>query len=244
MFETLQYHWLKKKYPLEKGIEQALPPRQDLSHIFGKDFRDRVKGKTVLDFGCGHGLDTEEIAHLGAKLAIGLEIRADMVKANNERVQLRNCRFYTHLPAGVKADIVMSVDAFEHFDDPAFILRLMNECLADDGEIHISFGPTWFHPYGGHLFSVFPWAHLILSEKSLIRWRNLYFTDGATRFHEVAGGLNKMTISRFEKIVKDSPLEFIELDCRPMKNNPMLQKMLGREFATGAVKARLRKKRN
>ncbi len=37
------------------------------------------------------------------------------------------------------------------------------------GAVYASFGPTWYHPLGGHLFSVFPWAHPIFSEKEPIR---------------------------------------------------------------------------
>ncbi len=63
----------------------------------------------------------------------------------------------------------------------------MDAMLKPGGRLYASFGPTWFHPYGGHLFSVFPHAHLIFTERSLIRWRSDFKSDGATRFHEVAG---------------------------------------------------------
>jgi hypothetical protein len=36
-------------------------------------------------------------------------------------------------------------------------------------------------------------AHLIFKERALIRWRAGFKTDGATRFGEVAAGLNQMT---------------------------------------------------
>ncbi len=52
----------------------------------------------------------------------------------------------------------------------------MNTLLQPAGEVLVSFGPTWYHPLGGHLFSVFPWAHLIFSEKALIRWRSTFKT--------------------------------------------------------------------
>ena len=77
----------------------------------------------------------------------------------------------------------------------------MDQHLQPGGEVLVSFGPTWYHPLGGHLFSVFPWAHLIFSEKALISWRSAFKTDGATRFSEVAGGLNQMTIAKFEALV-------------------------------------------
>ena len=70
-----------------------------------------------------------------------------------------------------------------------------------DGEIWISFAWSWYHPYGGHLFSIFPWAHLVFSEECLIRWRANFKDDGATRFSEVSGGLNQITIAQFEKLI-------------------------------------------
>lgn len=75
---------------------------------------------------------------------------------------------------------------------------MMSALLEPKGEVIASFGPTWYHPLGGHLFSVFPWAHLLFSEKALLRWRSDFKTDGATHFGEVAGGLNQMTVDRFE----------------------------------------------
>ena len=66
------------------------------------------------------------------------------------------------------------------------------------GCIFVSFGPTWYHPLGGHLFSVFPWVHILLTEDALIRWRAQFKTDGARKFGEVEDGLNQMTIRRFE----------------------------------------------
>ena len=54
------------------------------------------------------------------------------------------------------ADIMTSVDAFEHFADPARILRIINMLLQPSGEVLISFGPTWYHPFGGSAILRFP----------------------------------------------------------------------------------------
>jgi hypothetical protein len=118
----------------------------------------------------------------------------------------------------------------------------MNRLLQPAGEVLVSFGPTWYHPLGGHLFSVFPWAHLIFSEKALIRWRSDYRTDGATRFSEVAGGLNQMTIERFEELVAASPLRFASLELVPIRKLRRFQNRLTREFTTSIVRCRLVKR--
>jgi SAM-dependent methyltransferase len=134
------------------------------------------------------------------------------------------------------------VDAFEHFADPAEVLRIMNTLLKPEGEVLLSFGPTWYHPLGGHGFSVFPWAHLIFSEKALIAWRSTFKTDGATRFSEVAGGLNQMTIRRLEELVTASPFRFATLDPVPIRKLRWFHNRFTREFTTAVVRCRLVKR--
>jgi SAM-dependent methyltransferase len=140
-----------------------------------------------------------------------------------------------------RADVIVSIDSFEHFADPADILRTMHDLLVPGGRVLASFGPTWYHPLGGHLFSVFPWAHLVLSEAALIRWRNDVRSDGATRFGEVAGGLNQMTIRRFVSTVGASPLTLERLECVPINKLRHLHSRLTREWTTAIVRATLRK---
>jgi hypothetical protein len=129
-----------------------------------------------------------------------------------------------------------------HFADPAGILRITNTLLPPTGEVLVSFGTTWYHPWGGHLFSVFPWAHLIFSEKALIRWRSAFRTDGATRFSEVAGGLNQMTIAKFEELIAGSPLRFASLELVPITKLRRFHNRLTREFTTAIVRCRLVKR--
>ena len=53
-------------------------------------------------------------------------------------------------------DAIVSLDGFEHFDRPGEVLDLMHGLLKPGGFVVTSFGPTWYHPLGGHLFSLFP----------------------------------------------------------------------------------------
>jgi hypothetical protein len=115
----------------------------------------------------------------------------------------------------------------------------MRKLVKDSGYVLVEFGPTWFHPHGGHLFAVFPWAHLILTEKALIRWRTDFKSDGATRFGEVAGGLNKMTIRWWEQLVSESGLEYKSYELVPIRAARRLHCRLTREFFTAIVRARL-----
>ena len=113
------------------------------------------------------------------------------------------CTFARDPDRGV--DVVVSVDGFEHFGDPGTALRTMHRLLRPGGRVLVAFGPTWLHPLGGHLFSVFPWAHLVFTEAALIRWRSHFKRDGARHFGEVEGGLNQMTIHRFRAAGRGEP---------------------------------------
>jgi SAM-dependent methyltransferase len=210
----------------------------------GDDFFPRISGKVVVDFGCGEGADAVELAVRGAARVIGIDIREDVLRIARQRALQAGvenaCLFASS--AGELADVVVSVDAFEHFADPAEVLGIMGALLRPAGEVFISFGPTWYHPLGGHLFSVFPWAHLIFSEQALIRWRSTFKTDGATRFGEVAGGLNQMSIARFERLIASSPFQVARLELIPIRKLRLFHNRFTREFTTAVVRCRLVKR--
>lgn len=246
MFTNLQYQILKKISPGAPDCcsGSVYEGKSKLAALMGAQFFSRIAGKVVIDFGCGEGADAIEMAQRGAKRVIGIDIREDILqaareKALNEGVQ-ETCTFISS--TNETADIVVSVDAFEHFADPAEILCIMSTLLNPGGELLVSFGPTWHHPLGGHLFSVFPWAHLIFSEQALIRWRSTFKTDGAIRFSEVAGGLNQMTIAKFEQLVANSPLQFAAFELVPIRRLRSFHNQLTREFTTAIVRCRLIKR--
>ncbi len=223
------------------GATTAAPTRDRLAALLGTDLWERIDGRRVLDFGCGTGGDTVALAGGGAREAIGLDIRKTCLQRGRALAERHGvadrCRFVTRWEQPV--DVILSIDAFEHFADPAAVLRSMALVLGEGGRVLISFGPTWLHPMGGHMFSVFPWSHLLFSEPALLRWRARYRNDGATRFSEVEGGLNQMTIARFERLVAASPLRLERLVCVPIRRLRALHGRWTREFTTSLVRAEL-----
>ena len=73
----------------------------------------------------------------------------------------------------------------------------------------------------------------------MIRWRNDVRSDGATRFSEVEGGLNQMTIRRFERLVADSQFQLDRLEAVPIRRLAPVHNRLTREFCTAVIRARL-----
>src|SRR5579871_5327644 len=49
--------------------------RDKLETLFGTGIWDEIRGKSVLDFGCGFGLESIELAERGARQVVGLDIR-------------------------------------------------------------------------------------------------------------------------------------------------------------------------
>lgn len=219
--------------------------RSKLEVLLGPAIWEKCVGKVVIDFGCGLGAAAIEIAQHGARRVIGVDIQQrflNSARAEAEKAGVADRCVFTER-ADEKADVILSLDGFEHYHDPVGALKAMKGLLKDTGRLLICFGPAWFHPYGGHLFSVFPWAHLIFTEKALIRWRSDFKTDGATRFFEVAGGLNQMTIRRFEKILAESDFQVESFEAVPIRRLKWLHNFLTREFFTSVVRCVLVPKR-
>ncbi len=208
---------------------------------WGEGIWEQLAGKTVIDFGCGFGAEAIDMARHGARQVIGLDIRANVLERASRRAEQAGvsdrCTFATS--TNVKADVITSIDAFEHFADPGGILGLMAGLLHPGGRVLASFGPTWFHPRGGHGFSVFPWAHLVFTEKALVRWRAEFKNDGATNFSEIGGGLNKMTVGNFRRLVWQSGLRFEAFEALPIRAARYLHNPLTRELFTSLVRCRL-----
>jgi SAM-dependent methyltransferase len=240
---NLGYRMLRAISPGEPNFMNgaAYTGRSKVETLLGHQVWEQVRNKTVIDLGCGPGLEAIEIAQRGAGHVCGIDILdrwLEMARVEAARVRCENVSFQRAPSA--KVDVVVSIDAFEHFADPPAILKSMAEMLKPDGYALLSFGPTWFHPLGGHLFSVFPWAHLIFSEESLCRWRSHIRSDGARRFCEVEGGLNQMTIRRFEQLVESSPFRVEQLEAIPIRAARLLHNRLTREFFTAVVRCKLR----
>lgn len=242
----LQIRLLTRMFPSESDWcdGSAYTSKSKLRVLLGEDLLAQISGKTVIDFGCGSGNEAVEMAQAGAARVIGLDIREPFLEEARRKAAAFGVADICHFASTTDepADAIVSIDSFEHFDDPADILRIMGSLLKPDGHCLISFGPTWYHPLGGHLFSVFPWAHLIFSEEALLGWRATFKTDGAKHFREVTGGLNQITIRQFEKFVARSPFEFSHFELVPIRKLGPIHNRLTREFVTAIVRCSLIKK--
>lgn len=238
LLKMLGKHATVPDYQTDPGYADA----SKLETLFDKNIWQQSKNRVVIDYGCGHGREAIELAQHGARKVIGIDTwdkALQLARANAAEAGLSPavCEF-TDAVNGVseQADVIFSLDAFEHYNEPEAILKHMRTLLKPGGRVFICFGPPWLHPYGGHLFSIFPWSHIVFTEKAQIRWRADFKTDGATRFNEVAGGLNQMTIGQFKRLVAKSDFEIEKLEPVPIRKLRWLSNPLTQEFTTSVVR--------
>lgn len=173
-----------------------------------------IEGKRILDFGCGSGELAAALAELGAAYVLGLDTNPRVLhNARNLAGQLgigSKIDFVERLDESRYGgfDIVISQNSMEHFNNPEAVLQEMKSVLAYSGNILITFGPPWFAPYGSHMrfLTWIPWVNIIFPERIVMKARSRLIYDNATRYEEVEGGLNRMTVRRFERIIEDCGL--------------------------------------
>jgi len=241
LLANLQYRLLCRLWPRDPSAVHTQGAEKLDKFLAPLDpFFAGLDGLDVLDFGCGGGHETLALAR-SARTVVGLDVNRPLIeqaRARAESVGAGNVEFTTQLDPDLRFDAVISLDAFEHFEDPAAMLATIHSQLKPGGVLLASFGPTWYHPYGGHLFSAFPWAHILLSEQALLRWRNRFRERPATRLRE---GMNGWSIAKFERMVRSSPFEVERFRCVPIRALRWLHCRLTRELATTVVQMKLKK---
>jgi 2-polyprenyl-3-methyl-5-hydroxy-6-metoxy-1,4-benzoquinol methylase len=226
-----------------------------LEQYFGHDIWTRLAGRDVLDFGCGEGKEAIAAALHGAKRVYGIDIRDVSLgiarESSTEHGVGDKCVFLNGISQNSrvreisgKLEFAYSLDSFEHFSEPKPILDQLYSLLAPGGELYISFGPPWKHPFGCHMFflNFIPWMHFLFKEETIMAVRAGYRQDGAKRFGEVEGGLNQMTVGRFIRLAESSNFQIEKLRLIPIKGLTWLvRNHLTREYFTSVVQCVLKK---
>jgi len=218
---------------------------------FGQPFLDAIHDRRVLDIGCGDGDQVVGLALQGAKCAIGAEVRPiySGMKQLAKELGLGDRAVFTQAPVTdlgeASVDVVISQNSFEHFSQPDAILSAARYVLKPGGRCFITFAPPWLNPFGVHQFFMIrlPWAHFVFSEKTILTVRKLYRDEDAERYADIEGGLNKMTIRKFRRLVRESGFRIRTLSATPIRYTPpFLSKLPGiQEFVTSRVSAELEK---
>jgi len=169
-----------------------------------------ARGARVLDHGCGYG---DQAAALAAEYGANVTgVETDPGHLAQAKARHGNqVRFLDRLAPSDVFDVIVSQNAMEHYGDPAGVLSAMRHSLREGGRLLITFGPPWFAPYGHHMqfFCKIPWLNLLFPESAVMKVRAQYRNDGAQRYEEVQSGLNRMTLRKFERLVRGAGLDVV-----------------------------------
>lgn len=205
--DTSDYFEVDKEWTVNSALDLLI-------HEY-PDFAEIVDGKKVADFGCGNGYQSIALSRKFNCLVTGIESNKRTLK--NAIALAKDCDlneadicFLDDISPDMlnSFDVVISQNSFEHFKEPEKVLAEMKSLLNDTGKLLITFGPPWFAPYGSHMqyFCKIPWINIIFSEAAVMKARSHFRSDGAIRYQDVESGLNKMTVSKFEKIISSNDM--------------------------------------
>jgi SAM-dependent methyltransferase len=178
------------------------------------------EGKSVLDAGCGRGATCIEAARRGAARVVGIDLNLpsqarELVAGDPDlvgRVELLRTDGALTKLGSETFDIILSKDSFEHYAVPESFVPALTAFLKPGGMLAIGFGPLWKSPTGGHIeyMTPLPWAHLLFPEEVIMAERRRFRPEEIARsFGEIRGGLNQMTLARFQAIMASSGLDCI-----------------------------------
>lgn len=223
------------EWQYEKGIETIK------FYLKYTNIDEMFKDKTVLDIGCGAGGKTIFYASKGVKKIVGVEV---LGKYKQEAENLAKkfgvedkfefvCADAANTPFSDESfDTIIMNDAMEHVDEPEKVIDECYRILKKNGKLYLNF-PPYNHPYGAHLSDAIgmPWVHVFFNEKTLIEtYKELVkeLPDGKDRIEfriskrpdgtEYFSYINKMTIKRADKILRNSKFNIEYYSEEPLRN--------------------------
>jgi glycosyltransferase involved in cell wall biosynthesis/SAM-dependent methyltransferase len=101
-----------------------------------------VKGKRVLDVGCGVGYGSQCLAKNGAARVLAFDISAEAISHAKQFYSHANVEFRiasaTDFDFGERFDVVTCLELIEHVDDQKAVISCIRRALGDDGILVIS----------------------------------------------------------------------------------------------------------
>ena len=232
-----------------EAVQQTEHFAAEYEHAFGPRVWELIAGKEVLDLGCGEGGHVLALAARGAAHVTGLDTLPAFHNAQQEAAR----RGYAVTFVGADAatlpdasfDVVFSHDSFEHFADPAQVLAQMTRLARPGGRLLIKFGPPWRNPWGRHMGGTVrrdrPWIHLVVPERVIMRAQSVYHDEPEMkeRYAELPGGLNRMTVGHFQRLLRAQPgLRVEEFTVKPLYGvGALVAAPIVREFFASSVRA-------
>ncbi len=184
--------------------------------------KPNLSGKTILDFGCGHGALCIDIADSGAKSVLGIDLSDNLLNFANLNLDknfnyLKDKVFFEKKDIlkdnfEKKFDLIISKDTFEHTLKLPEVLKRFHDLLSENGRAYIGFGPLYNAYNGDHGRTQLniPWLHTILPEKLIIKRYNKNNQTPIEKIEDL--GLSKYSFKEYKSIFENSnfSIEYFE----------------------------------
>ena len=219
-----------KKKVKGRGSSQAYSEAQ---YEWAKDSMQRyapyvdLKGKVMLDAGCGPGGKTVYFSEQGVQSIIGLDLDPERIQYAKEFAASRKTDFPQFIVGNLAAlpfaddhfDVIFLNDVVEHIERP-ILIQAFRECkrvLKPGGRICLEF-PPWTGFDAAHLYDYIhiPWCQVFFSDRTLLNVLNKLAPDVGTvssvKYAQHYKELNKITIREFKKMVREMEFKVIRID--------------------------------
>ena len=107
-----------------------------------------IEGKSFLDFGCGEGWITQEVAKRGVSEVLGYDIKDD--KGWSDREGSIFTSDFKEIPKQ-HFDFVMIYDVLDHCVDPINVMAQVRSCIKPDGIVFVRCHP-WTARHATHMY--------------------------------------------------------------------------------------------
>lgn len=195
--------FLSHEVPVDDGSHEPVENPLRILEWSYPNLAQLIAGKSVLDFGCAFGDQSAAMTRKYACRVTGVDTEESYL-AEAIRRYGAICEFSATVPRARRWDVVVSINAMEHYPEPKRILEEMLSAATPGGKVLITFGPPWWAPYGSHMHFIWriPWLQLWFNEEAIMTSRSRHRQDGAMRFEECQEGLNKMSLRKFENLTR------------------------------------------
>jgi 2-polyprenyl-3-methyl-5-hydroxy-6-metoxy-1,4-benzoquinol methylase len=162
-----------------------------------------IRGKRVLEVGCGHGALTKVLAEEYGCEVVGLDIThyPQWEEVGSSGIDLRVLDISTEDSSALgQFDVILSFVVLEHVLHPYGFLSAVERLLRPGGKAHLTAnlyrGPKASHRYRQVFF---PWPHLLFTDE--------VFREFYTKVHNkptvAASWVNKLTHSHYETYLRE-----------------------------------------
>ena len=186
-----------------------------------KSFGIDLKGKDLVDFGAGHGENLMIVKEFDLKSCTGYDFSDDRFREHKKdlspdvlsSIEFKTLDLVVENIGNDNCDIILSFSAFEHFADPAEVLKRCYSALRPGGILYAEFA-AYNAPFATHrkIYSGVPYVQNIFDDKTAYEffYNDLKINEGINRYtnEKIKDGnpfpeVNRWKISDYEKVFLD-----------------------------------------